>query len=150
LGWSGSNILSLGDFSTTAEIGTFQNNTGNTILINELTFSFLSSETTWGYNKIFTSTSTAGTSYITFGDSSDGTVFDTEYLDFANSILITPYLTTFDHPDLTTGTFYNFKIDKLNLPVSSGDYFICELSGNFSATGDKYFCAGIVYDKNLV
>lgn len=148
LQWSGSNnSLSAGDYSSTTGKAWFQNTSGQTGIITKITFGFLTSETTWVKNKLFTSTATAGSSWIRWGTADDTTGIDTEIIRFNHNGEITSCMVQiFAHPDASGDVYYGFAIDNLNILLTNNQYFMCEFSGTFNASGDDDLWSGIYLD----
>lgn len=148
LQWSGSsNSLSSGDYSSTTGKAWFQNTTWQTAIITKITFGFLSSETTWTKNRIFTSTSSSGSSFIRWGTADDTTAIDTEIIKFSNNGEITSCMVqNFTHPDGSGDVYYGFVVNDLNIILDNNEYFICEFSGTINASGDEDVWTGIYID----
>ena len=141
LQWSGSsNSLSSGDYSSTTGKAWWQNTTGDDVIITKITVGFESSETTWALNKIFTSTASAGSSWIRWGTSNDTTGIDTEIIKFNHNGEMTGFLT------YKLNDFYGWVIENLNILVSNNEYFMCEFSGTINAAGDGEVWSGIFVD----
>lgn len=136
-------LISLADFSSTPARLYYENDAGKPIVITKISLSVSSSETTW--DKLFTS-STAG--FLKFGIGDDNTGIDTTKLNFANNHDIQPYMSmVFADPAGGDEMYYSYVIDGLNIRVSDGKYFVCELTGDYSAAGDGSFAASVVFDK---
>ena len=146
---SGNNSqLAAGDYSSTTGKLYWQNSQGKTIIVKKLSCTFKSSETTW--DKIFTSTASDGDSYLKIGTGDDGTNVDTSQGYFNSNFELQPYMTmVFADPAGGDDMYYSYVIDDLNIKVPDNEYFICELSGTFNASGDDGFGAGIVYEKSV-
>jgi hypothetical protein len=151
LQWGGSvNYLVAGDYSSTTAKAYWQNTNGATILVKQITLCFISSETAWVPSRIFTSTSSTASSWIKYGNSSDGSTISTVRFNFSSNGFLLPYLTTVwnDPAPLSTIVYYGYQINDLNIPVINNDYFECEFSGNISGSGDVSLWTSIIYEKN--
>jgi hypothetical protein len=151
LQWGGSvNYLVAGDYSSTTAKAYWQNTNGATILVKQITLCFISSETAWVPSRIFTSTSATSTSWLKYGNSSDGSTISTTRLNFSSNGFLLPYLSTvWNDPSLGSGVvYYGYQINDLNIPVINNDYFECEFSGNISGSGDVSLWTSIIYEKN--
>lgn len=148
LQWSGSsNSLSAGDYSSTTGKAWWQNTSGDSVIITKITVGFMTSETTWVKNRMFTSTASAGSSWIRWGTADDTTAIDTEIIKFNQNGEMTACMTRkFDHPDASGDVYYGWVIDNLNIIVSNNEYFMCEFSGTINASGDDDLWSGIYVD----
>ena len=148
LQWSGSsNSLSSGDYSSTTGKAWFQNTSGQTAIITKITIGFNSSETSWGINKLFTSSATAGSSWIRWGTADDTTGIDTEIIKFNHNGEMTAFLTrVFDHPSGSGDIYYGWEITGLNILLTNNQYFMCEFNGTINASGDNEAWSGIFLD----
>ena len=141
---SGSNrLIAADDFSSTPARLYFENNDGKPVVITKISCTFSSSETTW--DKIFTSSVNGSLSY---GIGNDNTGIDNTKLSFESNHEIQPYMSmVFSDPAGGDNMYYSYVIDGLNIKLDDGKFFLCELSGNYSATGDGSFCSSVVFDK---
>ena len=145
LQWSGSsNSLSAGDYSSTTGKAWYQNTSGQTSIITKITFGFLTSETTWVKNRMFSSTATAGSSWIRWGTADDTTAIDTEIIRFNHNGEITSCMVA--HPDASGDVYYGFAVNDLNIILDNNEYFMCEFSGTINASGDDDLWSGIYLD----
>ena len=146
---SGSNsLLAAGDYSSTTGKLYWQNTQGKAIIVKKVSCTFKSSETTW--DKIFTSTASEGDSFLKIGTGDDGTNIDASQGYFNSNFELQPYMSmVFSDPAGGDDMYYSYVIDDLNIKVADNDYFICELSGTFNASGDDGFGAGILYEKSV-
>lgn len=139
--------LASGDYSSTSGKLSWQNQQGAKVIVKRIALTFESSETTW--DKIFTSTSSTGTSNLKYGTGDDGTAVDDSKLFFGTNLELQPFMSmVFNDPAGGENMFYSYVIDKLNIPVADDEYFVCELSGDYSASGDVQFSSGIFYEKS--
>ena len=142
-----SRTIDSGDYSSTSAKIYWQNDEGDKVLVNKIAFTFQSSETTW--DKLFTSTSSGSSSFLKIGVGDDGTAIDTSKGFFANNYELQPFMSmVFGDPAGGDNMYYSYVIDGLNIVLEDNEYFICELSGDYSATGDVSFSAGIFYEKS--
>ena len=146
--WNGSSkSLSAGDYSSTTGKAWYRNTSGDTMIITKITVGFKSSETTWSDTKVFTSTSSGGTSWIRWGTADDTTGIDTELIIFDHNGEMTPYLTrVFDHPNGGGAVHYGWVVDGLNILLTNNEYFMCEFSGTINASGDTGIWSAICVD----
>ena len=146
---SGNNSqLSAADYSSTTGKLYWQNSQGKAVIVKKLSCTFKSSKTTW--DKLFTSTASDGDSFLKIGIGDDGTNIDTSQGYFNSNFELQPYMSmVFSDPAGGDDMYYSYVIDDLNIKLNNNDYFICELSGDYSATGDGGFGAGIVYEKSV-
>ena len=146
---SGNNSqLAAGDYSSTTGKLYWQNSQGKPIIVKKVSCTFKSSETTW--DKLFTSTASEGDSFLKIGTGDDGTNIDTSQGYFNSNFELQPYMSmVFSDPSGGDDMYYSYVIDDLNIKVDDNDYFICELSGTFNASGDDGFGAGIIYEKSV-
>lgn len=146
---SGSNRqLAAADYSSTSGKLYWQNGQGADVIVNKIALTFQSSETTW--DKIFTSTSSSGSSNLKFGIGNDNTGIDTTKLHFGSNHELQPFMTmVFNDPAGGESMYYSYVIDGLNIKVADNEYFLCELGGNYSASGDGDFSSGIFYEKSV-
>jgi hypothetical protein len=128
----------------------WQNNTGDDIIINDISFGLLTGENTWTRNRIFTSTASSGSSWIQWGIGNDNTGIDSVHIKFNNNGEITPYLSrVFNHLDGSGKVYYGWKLSDLNIKVANTEYFYCQLSGTFSGATDSDFWSGVFYKKKV-
>ena len=140
--------LDAADYSSTSGKLYWENDLGADVIIRKISCTFHSSETTW--NKIFTSTSSNSTSNLQYGVGDDNSGIDTVKLYFGHNTEIQPYMSmVFSDPGAADDMYYSYVIDGLNIKVADAEFFICELSGDYSAAGDESFGSSIVYEKAL-
>ena len=139
-------LLPSGDYSSTPALLDWRNTSGDVVLINKIAFTFESSETNW--DEFLTSTSGSGSSYLKFGVGDDNTAIDTTLFYFGTNHEIQPFMSmVFGDPAGGDKMYYSYVIDKLNIKLEDNEYFIGELSGNYSASGDGSFSVGVYYKK---
>ena len=140
--------LDSADYSSTSGKLYWENDEGAPVIVRKISWTFHSSETTW--NKIFTSTSSNSSSNLQYGVGDDNSGIDTQKLYFGNNTEIQPYMSmVFSDPAAGDDMYYSYVIDGLNIKVASGEFFLCELSGDYSAAGDESFASSIVYEKSV-
>lgn len=143
----GSGKLDAADYSSTTGKLSWENNLGEDILVKKISLTFHSSETTW--DKIFTSTATGANSYLEYGIGNDATGIDTSKLKFGNNRDIQPFMTmVFSDPGAADDMYYSYVLDGLNIKVKDTKFFVCELKGNYSASGDESFASSIFYEQS--
>ena len=136
----GSGKLDAADYSSTTGKLSWENNLSEDVLIKKISLTFHSSETTW--DKIFTSTASGANSYVEYGIGNDATGIDTSKLKFSNNRDIQPYMTmVFSDPGAADDMYYSYVVDGLNIKLQNGEFFVCELKGNYSASGDESFAS---------
>jgi hypothetical protein len=145
--WSGSTILNCADFATNTADGVF--NPNDDCVVTEVTLTYWGNPATWGKQKIFSSTATNAESFFRFGISADGVTIDTELVHIENNLEVMSHSDVIDTLISDNTKYVNLKLHDLNIPLTSSQYLVFELSGTFTDAGDNSFSGHVAYNSPI-
>lgn len=146
--WDGTNgTLSPGDYSSTTKFGWWRNTSGYPCIIDRIQVTYLGAPTEWQQNRMFDSNSSAATSYMRFGSSSNTTAVSTDYFYWNGNLRAHNELSQYAAFPISSSSdkYYTYARENMNFVIADDDYAIIELSGDYNSTdtGFTYLVVGI-------